>query len=278
MGQDTASMRFFYGSVCGRTLLKVLLKLGLTKLMAAYLQSSFSKGSIPRFIKKYNIQMDDYPKREYKSFADFFARKKDVYKFDVEPSHLISPCDGWLSAFQIEPDSVFEVKGTRYSVRDFLDDSELAKRFEGGTCLIFRLTPADYHHFAFVDDATIGERHYLEGALHSVQPIALSTVPVFRVNRRCWHLLKTKNFGEVAQIEVGALAVGGFVYEKENADVKRGEEMGYFDLWGSTIVQLFQKDSIELIPEIAAEIDPDKEFHICLGTQIGIKKLSTTCN
>lgn len=59
--------------------------------------------------------------------------------------------------------------------------------------------------------------------------------------RRMWTILDTVNFGKVAQIEIGALLVGGIVNDHENVMMRKGAEMGHFELIGSTIVLLFKK-------------------------------------
>lgn len=84
-------------------------------------------------------------------------------------------------------------------------------------------------------------------------------------------MLETNNFGEVAQIEIGAVLVGGIVNNSENVLMKRGQDMGRFELIGSTIVLLFEKGKIELIPEILDNIKGDKEFRVVQGQHIANK-------
>ena len=119
---------------------------------------------------------------------------------------------------------------------------------------MLRLCPSDYHHYCYIDDGYQGENHFLSGVLHSVQPIACEKYPVFVLNRRSWTLLTTDHFGPVVQTEIGALIVGGIVNPQENRRVRRGEEKGYFELAGSTITLLFEKDRIRLRPEIEADL------------------------
>lgn len=88
-----------------------------------------------------------------------------------------------------------------------------AARFAGGICLIFRLMPANYHRYCFIDDAVLEECDAIPGALHCVRPIALEREPVYALNSRAWTLLRTDHFGTVAQIEIGALLVGRIVNE-----------------------------------------------------------------
>lgn len=264
----TKAMRFFYGTVAGRILMKAMLKTGAPKLMAAYMHSLFSKRMITRYVRRYDICMSEYHEQNYKNFASFFIRTKDCPVDDDDPRHLISPCDGLMSLFPIEETGSFTIKCSQYRLKDLVDDEELIKNYYGGQCLIFRLRASDYHRYAFVADGYIGKHHYIEGQLHSVQPIACEKYPVYRLNRRCWHLLETDCFGPLLQIEVGAMAVGGIVNEVENGRFSRGQEMGHFELCGSTIVILAPKDTIQLRQELIEELKTMPEIPVYRGMWI----------
>ena len=153
---------------------------------------------------------------------------------------------------------------------DFLQDETIADGFIGGTCLIFRLCPSDYHHYCYVDNGYQGKNHPIPGLLHSVQPIACETYPVFVLNRRSWCLLATEHFGSVVQCEIGALAVGGIFNEKEQGRFCRGDEKGHFELAGSTIVLLFEEENIRLRPELLAELSQAQEVRVQQGEWIGL--------
>lgn len=134
--------------------------------------------------------------------------------------------------------------------------------------MILRLCANDYHHYCYIDDGFQGRNHFVKGLLHSVQPIALENAPVYRQNRRMWTILDTVNFGKVAQIEIGALLAGGIVNDHENVMMRKGAEMGHFELIGSTIVLLFKKGHIDLLPEIKECIKGDKEVRVIQGQHI----------
>ena len=252
----------------GRLLLNLMFYSGALKAAGLWVRSPFSRGMTKRFIKKNDIDMTPYGKREYKSFAEFFIRKKE-YAFDGAGDHLISPCDACLSVYGIGKDSVFTVKGRGYTVNELLEEEETARRFEGGLCLIYRLRETDYHRFCYIDDGFQGKKRFIKGKLHSVQPIALEREPVYRVNRRLWTTFESAHFGFVAQCAVGAVLVGGIVYEKENDRVKKGEEMGRFELRGSTIVQFFEKGAVELLPEILELCLDEREVEVKIGQRVG---------
>lgn len=265
-----SSVKFLYGSKFGRGLLSFILAIKVPALLGCFLRSGFSKFYIKKFIRLNGIDMTPWQGQKFKSFNDFFTRSKEI-TFDAEPSHLISPSDSLLSVYKIEENSSFHIKGADYTLEDFFQDVEVAKKFVGGDCLVFRLCATDYHRYNYIDNGTVGENHYIEGKLYSVQPVALEKYKVFTKNRRSWAILKTENFGDVAQIEVGAFSVGGIVNHHTNASFKKGEEKGYFDLHGSTIVCLFEKGKIQLLPEILSATSAGEEYRVKVGQFIGTK-------
>ena len=255
MSGNSGFVRFLYGTVPGRLLLKGILATHADRLAVAFLRSRLSRPRIAPYARRSGIELTEAQRKSFRTYRDLFLRTRAPADFDAEPSHLISPCDGWLSAYPIQEDSSFAIKGSHYSLHDLLQDADLAARFTGGDCLVLRLCPSDYHHYCYIDDGFQGENHFIPGVLHSVQPIACEKYPVFALNRRSWTLLHTDHFGPVVQTEIGALVVGGIVNLRENQSVRRGEEKGYFELAGSTITLLFQKGRIRLKPELLAALE-----------------------
>ena len=62
--------------------------------------------------------------------------------------------------------------------------------------------------------------------------------------------------------------MGGIVNDHENIMMRKGAEMGHFELIGSTIVLLFKKGHIDLLPEIKECIKGDKEVRVIQGQHI----------
>ena len=54
--------------------------------------------------------------------------------------------------------------------------------------------------------------------------------------------------------------------------MRKGKDMGHFELIGSTIVLLFEKDAIELLPQVKKAIAGDKEMRVLQGQHIGNRK------
>lgn len=269
MNNSSASVRFLYGTILGRFLLKMIMKYHLDRLMVRFLCSSWSKPLVGWYIRHNGISVTQREKNSFRTFRDMFVRARDSVEIDITPEHLISPCDGWLSVFPINLQSCFSIKNSYYRLCDFLQDEALARNYLCGTCLIFRLEASDYHHYCYIDDGYQGKNHYIPGVLHSVQPIACETFPVFTLNKRSWCLLTTEHFGPVVQCEIGALVVGGIFNEKENARFYKGAEKGHFELAGSTIVLLFEAGQMELNPEILEKLAKSEEVQVKQGEWIG---------
>lgn len=269
MSKSSGIVRFLYGTTLGRLILKGILSSHVDRLVANFLWTKYSKPLIRWYAKQHNIPMEKG--REFISFRDFFVRTRPHIPIDLEPDHLICPCDGYLSAHPIRSDSSFAIKGSYYQLKDLLQDEELCENYHGGDCLIFRLCASDYHHYCYIDDGYQGENHYIPGILHSVQPIACETYPVYTLNRRVWTLLATEHFGPVIQTEIGALIVGGILNEREKARFWKGMEMGHFELAGSTIVLLFEKGNVQLLPHLAQALADGGEVRVCQGMWIGSK-------
>lgn len=219
--------------------------------------------------------MNEYRKVNYRSFNDFFTREVEYgYRsFTNNYNNLPSPCDGKLSAYQINYDSVFKIKNSVYDINDMLLDNELAEEFINGTCLIFRLTPDDYHRYCFIDDGVILSHKIISGVFHTVQPIVHERYKVFSKNSREYTVMQTKNFDKVIQMEVGALFVGKISNRIIDGSFVRAEAKGMFEFGGSTIILLFKKNTVLVDENIYKNTLADKETVVKLGEKIGIKML-----
>ena len=98
--------------------------------------------------------------------------------------------------------------------------------------------------------------------------LAAENFRLYTKNRRSWTIITSENFGKIAQIEVGAFSVGGIKNRIETGSFKKGEEKGYFDLHGSTIVLLMQKDSIKIRNEIETVASSGEEYRVKIGEYI----------
>ena len=157
----------------------------------------------------------------------------------------------------------------KYSIKNLVKEESLTQ-FKGGTCLVLRLCVDDYHRYHAFDNYEVIKNKKIKGVLHTVNPISYENYQVFTENQREVSLLKTENFKEVYQIEVGALNVGK-IHNHKKTKYKRYEERGYFSFGGSTIILLFQKDIIKLDEDIEKHSKENIEVKVEYGDIIGVK-------
>ena len=260
--KESKSLKFFYSTILGRIILKIATTHLIANIYAIYMNSKLSKHKIKKFIKKNNINMDDYELVEYKSFNDFFMRNIKDNKRTIETG-LIALCDSKLSVYKINKDSNFKIKNSIYTIEELIGEKNNKYKY----ALIFRLCVDDYHHYVYPDDGKVLSQKYIKGKLHTVQPIALKKYKVFTENSRCVTFLNCKNLGNICYIEVGAMMIGKIVNEPVTS-FKKGDEKGHFEFGGSTIVLLLEKE-IDINNIILDNTNNDIETIVKLGNNIG---------
>ena len=267
-------LQFFYGTALGRILLKPLILPPVSQLAGHFLSSPLSKPLIPLFVKKHAIDLSQFAKTEFDSYNDFFSRKirPELRPIDETPTHFISPCDCKLTVLPITANGIFTLKHTRYTVSSLLRNRTLAQDYLGGYAMIFRLTVDDYHRYCYVADGTLSAPVKIPGVFHTVNPIANDHFPIYKENAREYTVLHTDTFGDLLLMEVGALLVGKIVNHPVAHPVKRGQEKGYFQFGGSTVVILAKKDVLQIEHIILENSENGIETIVRLGEKIGVAK------
>lgn len=266
------SLSFLYRTVPGRFFLKLLASRGVSKVCGAFLDSRLSAFLIKGFVKKNNINTDDYILDGVKTFNQFFRRQiKDGKRpFDMNKEHLCCPCDGLLSVWNINKDTVIPVKQSQYTLASLLQNDQLAAEYEDGLCLVFRLCVDNYHRYSYAASGKKSSNVFIKGVLHTVRPIALENRPVFVENCREYTQIESEVFGKIIQMEVGAMLVGRIVNLEGEGFAERGKEKGYFEYGGSTIILLIKKDKIcvnqNIIDNSVSGVETPVKMGECIAT------------
>lgn len=247
-----------------------------SKLAGKWANSKRSKSYIRKFVRKYDVDTDELarPLDEYETFNEFFIRtlKPGARPLPTDPTALISPADGNILVMQnINGNRLFPTKNVMLSIRKMLGDEALAQLFEGGTAIIVRLAPWDYHRYHFPLSGIAGLPRIIAGRFESVSPaVYLAGVQPLEVNERQVIRFQPDKSPMMAMVLVGALFVGAIVETYiPGVHYQQGDEMGYFEYGGSTMVMLFQKDTIRVAPEILAASAEGKETPVKMGQIIG---------
>ena len=268
-----SALEFAYRTALGRTVMGILPHGMLSRAFGILNRLPTSKNKIADFIESLGIDSNEaeFPVSEYRSLDEFFCRrlKPDARPVDRERHRLVTPADGRTLVVPVVDDCEFSIKGCRVRLAELLDDLDEAANYNGGTAVIVRLAPCDYHRFHFPDSGKATEAHKVSGRLHSVHPFALeSNAPSFR-NKRTITQLESDGFGRITLVEVGAFAVGTIVQTFAPGQVDRGQEKGYFRFGGSTVVLLLQSNCVSVDNDLIEASERGLETFVKMGTSLG---------
>jgi len=276
------ALTFLYGDrwfsrQMGKTILPLVAKFPFFSQAYGFLQKqSISQKKIHSFINHFNIDSTEFLESvdHFKCFNDFFIRqlKKEARPIDEEAEKAIIPADGRYYFYQnIDLVKGFVVKDKKFNLATLLDSEELAASYSGGSMVIARLCPSDYHRFHFPCDGLPGPSHLINGWLYSVNPIAIrKNLDIFTQNKRSVCAIDTPLFGSLLFVEVGATCVGSIkqTYQAGQKYLK-GDEKGYFEFGGSCLILLFPKNSIEFDTDLISATEAGLEVRCLMGESMG---------
>lgn len=271
--ESSKTLNFFYDTLIGRIILKPFISKRFNNLMAKYMNSKYSLKRVDKFIDNNDINVYEYSKQKYTSYNDFFIRKVAQGKrpINAHKNVFISPCDSKLTVYKINDDLTLKIKNSYYSV-DTLVDKEIMNEYKDGYALVFRLSTDNYHRYCYIDSGSKGKNIHIDGVFHTVQPLALKHYNFYKTNTREYTVLNTNNFDKVIEVEIGAMGIGKIVNNHEEYNFKKGEEKGYFEFGGSTIVLLIKKDMVIIDEDIYNNSLENIETNVKYGEKIGSKK------
>ena len=227
----------------------------------------FRKSVTRWFIRHYNVDMSEALEPDpdaYPDFNSFFTRalRPEARPVVQEAGQICCPDDGTISQLgDILGERIFQAKGHTYTLVEILGGSEeRAQPFLGGRFATTYLSPGDYHRVHMPLSGRLVEMTYIPGRLFSVAPDYTESVPrLFARNERVACVFQTEA-GPMAVVLVGAIFVGsietvwageitpprgkavkvtGYTASDPVIQLERGEELGRFNMGGSTIITLF---------------------------------------
>ena len=270
-------LRLIYGNPLGRLMLWAFLRRPLfSRWYGKRMSSPESRSRIEPFIREYDLDPNEFADAvsTYASFNDFFVRK---LKPEARPiaegeSVAVFPADGRHLGFTDVSalDTVF-TKGQSFDLSRLFGSAEEASVYEGGTLVISRLCPVDYHRFHIPVAGKVSAPTLLNGWLQSVNPIALRrNLAILWENKRYLSFTESEVFGRVACFEIGATCVGSIHYERTfPALARKGEEKGWFSFGGSMTLTLFEQGRIRLADDLLAHSSEGRELYAWMGDFMG---------
>ncbi len=220
----------------------------------------FVRGFTKLWIRKYKIDLSEYiiPPAGFKTFNSFFTRSLKPGVRQISDG-ITSPVDGFIFDFgKITGDNKIYVKFKHY----YLDDLICREYEPMSSYSVLYLSPANYHRVHACFDMKISDIYYIPGTLRPVKPkVVFKKDSVYCRNERIV-IHGSSEYGKFYMILVGALVVGktklsfdsglqtniknGVVSTKTYTtpiEIKKGEEVGYFEM-GSSVILLMDDERL----------------------------------
>ncbi len=233
------------------------------------------------FIRHYNVDMSEALQSNLNAYPDFNSFFTRALRSETRPiaqgtRQICCPSDGAISQLgDIQGQQIFQAKGHSYSLVELLGGSEeRAWPFIGGRFATTYLSPGDYHRVHMPLSGSLVEMTYIPGRLFSVAPDYTESIPrLFARNERVVCIFQTEA-GSMAVILVGAIFVGSietvwageitpprgknikvisYAADDNAIQLEKGEELGRFNMGGSTIIILFGPKHVKWQSELGAE-------------------------
>ncbi|MDR0535920.1 MAG: phosphatidylserine decarboxylase [Puniceicoccales bacterium] len=273
-----APLRWAYETPAGRAAVWLLARRAFfSRWFGWRMRRPASVARIAPFIADFGLDPAEFAEapENFRSFDDFFSRKlvPRARPVDDAPGVAVFPADGRHLGFQnISAATGVYAKGQRFSLAEFLGDTALAGRYQGGALVCSRLCPVDYHRFHFPVDAIPAAPRDIKGWLYSVNPVALrrNIARLWENKRAVVTLDAGGRAGVVTLVIVGATNVGSWRYtHTPGVPVRKGGEAGYFRFGGSFVATLFEPGRVRLADDLLRETASGRELYAHVGTSLG---------
>jgi phosphatidylserine decarboxylase len=249
----------------------------ISALYGLYMKSFLTKKMINKFVIDYEINTNESLAdiSSFKCFNDFFIRKikADSRQINHNNEVLISPADGKILVYHnLTSTDQYSIKGCDFDLCCLVNDKKLINEYDNYSIAIIRLAPTDYHRFHFPTDGIPRDTKYIKGYYYSVSPIALNYIKdIFIQNKRTYCEIINEMIDNYLFIEIGATMVGSIKQTyTSNSMVKKGDEKGYFEFGGSTVILIFKTNTINFDHDLMINTINGYETQIKMGEQIGI--------
>jgi phosphatidylserine decarboxylase len=272
-GED--ALKYLYShSQTARLLRAAVSRSPLISSLYGWLQSlPSSKKKVAPFIRDFAVDAHEFldPVDSFQSFNDFFIRKLKPESRPISSAPFVAPADARYLGFQTLSEDTVIVKGQTFNLEALFQNKALADQYRGGSLIMARLCPSDYHRFHFPADCTPGEAKLINGFLYSVNPLAIGQkLSIFWENKRKLTLLDTKDLGQIAYFEVGATNVGS-IHETYTPYIPaaKGDEKGYFSFGGSSLLIFLEPGALRLSQDLLDATKEGLELKCLMGQSFG---------
>ena len=243
----------------------------LAQAWGAFLDTPASAAGIETFASMPNYNIDDYfvGPSGWLTFNQFFAREMRPGKRPIDAARddrvIVSPADAvFMGQWQINADSTITVKGVKWAIADLLEGSPYADAFQNGIYMHSFLFVDDYHRYHVPVAGEIKEVRSIHGRVY-LDVFKRPDGTLDAVDGDTYQFKQERGLIVIDSPEVGLVAVLpiGMAYVSSvnltpvvGAQLRKGDEFGYFLFGGSDIVMLFQDKGVVIDAESAVAKSP----------------------
>lgn len=240
----------------------------------SFLQSPISRNLIRLFVNRHEIDMRDYEETTFISFDEFYKRKIKRGKRPVnfKENVLAAPCDGKVMLADIGSDGNFLYKDKIYKIGNQTGNYKLADKFAKGKALIIHLSPEDYHHFLAMDEGKKSANRRIKTSLIAADEKRDGEFHFYKKDYRESFMFRSRHFGDFAFVLSSGAYKGRFICMQEEARVKKGQEMGFFESGNAYIVIFFEKDRLIFDEDLEKNSKMGLPTQVTMGEQIACAK------
>ncbi|CAG8663246.1 phosphatidylserine decarboxylase-related protein [Gigaspora rosea] len=243
--------------------------------------------------ESYSMNLYEAPREGWHSFNDFFARKLLPGARPIEspdnPAVIVSPADSTFNgSWDISNSSIVVLKDLPWTIGELLANSQYKDDFAGGTFMHSFLVPYNYHRVHTPIEGKVLEAIVIPGQTYcdvtikkdsrgkkTLKPsrkflrtdeIDIPDPPGYQFcQTRGLIIIDSPKIGKVAVLPVGMAHVSSVVLStKAGAELRKGDEISYFQFGGSDVCILFQKQSqVELLAKDGVFYPMGKQIAIC---------------
>lgn len=233
-----------------------------------FLDSPASLQHLDSFIEDERYRIDDYhtDASGWRSFNQFFARHVKPGRRPIarenDDDAVVFPADSTLlDTASIDAQSCVTIKGVSMSIAELLENSQYRDAFAGGRFCHVLLQAWNYHRFHAPLAGQVLEAQKIPGHVWlDVTEIDGELVaypaPGFQVEQDRARVVMQTPRGLMAVIPVGMGHISSVTLSTEaGANLRKGDELGYFQFGGSDIVLLFDTPELEFAVDEQQERD-----------------------
>ncbi len=241
---------------------------GVARAWGDFLDSPASAAGIESFASLPNYKVDDYitGPSGWQTFNQFFARQVRPGKRPIadllDDAVIVSPADAvFMGSWPIDEAAAITVKGAQWRIADLLDGSPYAEAFSNGIYMHSFLRVDDYHRFHVPVGGTVREVRNVHGRVY-IDVVQRPDGSLGGANGDSYQfsqerglvIIESPAVGLVALVPVGMSLISSVTLTPEvGAELRKGEEFGYFQFGGSDIVMIFQNRELVLETEVGAK-------------------------